>query len=145
MDFLCQVIDLKILQATSKHLSQISFCCFIVHRKHVKGLKNRETVGWVSLTTWEYLLKMKLILPLDRLLQQLAKQQEHIDSASLVTGSDSALDLQRRRVAENLFYNNSVAFCDWNPHEWTLDANIFDLTRSEFNFFFQINLASETC
>lgn len=46
---------------------------------------------------------MKLILLLDKLLQQLAKQQEHVDSASLVTGNDSALDLQRSRVIERAF------------------------------------------
>ena len=90
------------------------------------------------MTTWEYLPWIKLNLPVDKLLQQLAKQQERIDSASLVTGNDSALDLQRRRVTENLFYNNSRCFGDWKLHEWTLDANIFVLTRSEFNIFFRL-------
>lgn len=108
MDFLSQLIDLKILQATSKHLSQISLCCFIVHRKRGKGLKNRDS-GMGKLDNMGISSKDEINFTI-RLLQQLAKQQEHIDSASLVTGSDSALDLQRRRVTENLFYNNSGCF-----------------------------------
>lgn len=52
----------------------------------------------------------QLIILLDKLPQQLVKQQEHDNFASLVTGSDSVLDLQQSRVIERASLNSSVWF-----------------------------------
>lgn len=85
MDFPFNFGDLKIIQDTGKLFSQISFCCFIVHRViRLRGFRTEQGGG--HFRTWNYRPQMKLILLLDKLIQQLAKQQEHVDSASLVTG-----------------------------------------------------------
>lgn len=98
-------------------------------------------MGWVSLTTWEYLLKMKLILPLD----SFSSWQNSRNTSILLPWLQAVivhLTFRGEGSQRICFITILVAFNDWYPYEWTLDANIFDLTRSEFNIFFQIDLAS---
>lgn len=79
-----------------------------------KGDFERERIGGsakVSLGEAQCIFANKQwIRLLERLLQHLGKQQEHVDSASLVTGSESVPDLQQSRVIEGASLNSFVWF-----------------------------------
>lgn len=130
--FLFHFTVLKIIQELDKCF-QHEFGYFVVYGMvsvEPRGGKEQGKLCYLNLSP-----PMKLIVLLDKLLLQLAKQQEHVDSASLVTGSDSVLDLQRSRVTERAFLNNSVWFCDWNLlYKWSFDTNIWYQTKTEQHF-----------